>query len=47
MRLAGGERNSYRILVGKSEVKKQFENLNVYERAVLMELKEMSLAGVE
>jgi hypothetical protein len=34
-------------LAGKSEVKKQFENLNVDERAALMELKEMSLEGVE
>lgn len=40
------KRSSYRILVGKREVK-QFENLNVDERAVLTELKEMSLDGVE
>jgi hypothetical protein len=43
-RLCGqhGEKiNSYRILVGKPEVKKHLEDVGVKERAVLMELKEI------
>jgi threonyl-tRNA synthetase len=41
------KRNSYTILVGKSEVKEQFQNLSAHERSVPRNSKEMSLEGVE